>query len=655
MKKLQDCDTECYSNFWLIKFMDRATKKYSSFRMTPGQPLDIAGVRAELDASTIITFNGLNYDEPMITFALAGADNATLKRISDQIIVGGVKPWQLLEQHNLRKLWLDQIDLIEVAPGMASLKIYGGRVHAKRMQDLPIDPAAILTPAEMEAIDTYCGNDLLTTDDLFAAVQPDIDLRIELGLQYGIDLRSKSDAQIAEAAFKKLLNLSYQQCEAIKSRAYKMPGTQFYYVAPPFIKFTTPLMRDTLAMVQQQPFTIGKGGAPMASEAMTEARVTIGPSTYQLGSGGLHSTEESKSHIADATFSLVDVDVVSYYPKIISILRMYPPEIGPSFLTIYEEWIARRIAYKVAGDKKKAGTFKIKINGTFGKTGSMFSILYAPEMMIQTTVTGQLALLMLIERLHVAGIDVVSANTDGVVIKCRRDLHPIRDAIVKLWELDTGFETEANEYQALFSRDINNYMAFKPAKGGKPIEVKTKGAYADDPASRLAKNPTNAICVEAVKAYIIDGTPLEQTIRQCSDIRKFITVRAVKGGGCWVANTIEGVTVGAKRAALDAAGWMEPRKGEWFEPCGSAVALSTDAAIKVLRDAIPRTYLGKAVRWYYGQGQTGHIAYSSNGNLVARSEGAKPCMELPDVMPPDVNYQFYIDEAKSILKDINCC
>ena len=39
---------------------------------------------------------------------------------------------------------------------------------------------------------------------------------------------------------------------------------------------------------------------------------------------------------------------------------------------------------------------KIQINGSFGKLGSKYSLLYAPDLLLQTTITGQLALLMLI-------------------------------------------------------------------------------------------------------------------------------------------------------------------------------------------------------------------------------------------------------------------
>ena len=47
--------------------------------------------------------------------------------------------------------------------------------------------------------------------------------------------------------------------------------------------------------------------------------------------------------------------------------------------------------------KTTSDTLKICVNGSFGKLGSKFSFLYAPELLIQTTMTGQLALLMLIE------------------------------------------------------------------------------------------------------------------------------------------------------------------------------------------------------------------------------------------------------------------
>ena len=251
----------------------------------------------------------------------------------------------------------------------------------------------------------------------------------------------------------------------------------------------------------------------------------------------------------------------------------------------------RTLETQLVDAKTAADGGKIQVNGSFGKLGSKWSKLYSPNLMIQTTVTGQLCLLMLIERLEGAGIPVVSANTDGVVTKCPVALRKARDQIVEGWERDTGFDTETTEYRALHSRDVNNYVALKDDG------VKLKGAYAPP---GLMKNPANEVCVEAAIAFLRDRKPVEDTIRACSDIRRFVTIRQVNGG------------------AIDQQG----------------------------------NYLGKAVRWYYAKGVEGPIRYKVNNYTVARSEGARPVMELPDVLPDDVDLDWYIREAKSILADV---
>lgn len=234
---------------------------------------------------------------------------------------------------------------------------------------------------------------------------------------------------------------------------------------------------------------------------------------------------------------------------------------------------------------------KIGINGGFGKFGSRWSVLYGPKLLIQTTVTGQLALLMLVDRLEARGINVVSANTDGIVIKCHHSKRELMLSVFKDWEKDTGFETEETEYSALYSRDINNYVALKPNG-----DYKVKGAYADP---SLSKTPVNQICVKAVVDYLQFGMPIATTIRNCDDIRQFVNVRQVAGGAV---------------------------KGD--------------------------QYLGKAARWYYAAGETGSINYKKNGNKVPRTDGAKPLMDLPDSLPSDIDYDWYIAEAYSLMKDL---
>jgi DNA polymerase elongation subunit (family B) len=246
---------------------------------------------------------------------------------------------------------------------------------------------------------------------------------------------------------------------------------------------------------------------------------------------------------------------------------------------------------EIAHHKAQSDTLKIVVNGSFGKLGSKWSLLYAPDLMIQTTLSGQLALQMLIERMERNGVSVVSANTDGIVVKHRRDMDNYVAAIALEWELDTGYELEENEYSAIYSRDVNNYLAIQPDGS-----YKGKGAYANP---GLMKNPANRICVKAVVDKLVHDKDIEQTIRECNDITQFVTIRQVKGGG---------EKDGAK--------------------------------------------LGKAVRWYYSTETDTPIVYSKNGNKVARSDGAMPIMNLPESLPGDIDYDWYIKEANDILEDI---
>jgi len=201
-----------------------------------------------------------------------------------------------------------------------------------------------------------------------------------------------------------------------------------------------------------------------------------------------------------------------------------------------------------------------------------------------------LSLLMLIEMLHLDGINVVSANTDGIVIKCPRDKVDVLERCIGLWEMITGFETEAIEYQALFSKDVNNYIAITDSG------YKAKGVYAKP---TLSKNPSNVIVNEAVINYLRYDIPIDKTIRDSSDIRKFLTLRKVTGGA--------------------------------FDQNNQPI--------------------GKAIRWYYSTNQTDGLK-DHKGGLVARSMGAQPLMDLPGEFPIDLNFNWYIDEANKTLIEI---
>lgn len=596
-KRILSLDIECYPNYFLVQFKSHDSKKVQSFEMYEGHPLDRASILGILNTFTSVTFNGMDYDMPMVMYALKGVDNAMLKKASDHIIEGGLRGWQFEQEYGVKvPSGIDHIDLKEAVPGVqVSLKLYGGRLHSRRLQDLPYPPDMVLTREQMIEVRDYCENDLDTTFDLWTkARDPKDDIigtRESLTAQYGIDVRSKSDAQIAEAIIRALVERA--KGERIYRQEYR-PGTVFKYKAPLFLQFRTQALRQVLAEISDSNFVIGGDGKVKMPKSLEGRKVKIGAATYKMGIGGLHSEEKSQGFVATSEMLLRDTDVVSYYPSLIIQCGLSPENMGELFQRFYRGFRDQRVAAKKGGNKSLAQTLKIFLNGIFGKLGSRWSVVYAPHLLIQVTVTGQLALLMLIERFEEAGIRVISANTDGVVQFLPAHLDALRKQIIAQWEHDTGLEAEDTVYRALFSRDVNNYLALKDGGG-----VKTKGVLADP---GFMKNPTNMIVSDAVAAQLDQGVPIAETILRCRDIRRFLSVKRVTGG------------------------------------------------------AIHRKkYLGKVVRWYRGAHSTDAILYGpgkKEGHKVGGSDGAVPLMELTDTFPADIDYGFYIAEASDLLREI---
>jgi len=119
--------------------------------------------------------------------------------------------------------------------------------------------------------------------------------------------------------------------------------------------------------------------------------------------------------------AIVDRDVASYYPRLITTLKLFPASCGPNFLTAFNKIIDIRLDAKKKKIFSRDKGLKIVINGTSGKLSDVWSIFYAPDLTIQMTVSGQLALLMFIEWLELSGIQVISANTDGIVMLVTKD------------------------------------------------------------------------------------------------------------------------------------------------------------------------------------------------------------------------------------------
>ncbi len=592
-------DVECFSNFFFAAFKSLKTGSLIVFERSPDSELNGPLLRWFIETFEIIGFNCKNYDDILLWAAIDGIWTEQLKGISDAIIFSEMKPSEIEASYGFRCGVANSIDLIEVAPsaGLSSLKQYGGRMHTQRMQDLPFDPNKELTRDEAAKVREYCINDLAQTEELYRKLEKAIELRKRIGEQYGLDLRSKSDAQIAEAVIKKEIS---ELTGKIPTKPTVTKSSIFSYQVPDFIQFYTEELQEILAKIRAAEFKIDENGKLIMPPEFAETQVKIGKSKYQLGIGGLHSCEKAMILIADEEMVIIDRDVESYYPAIILREKLFPEHIGPAFLDTYGDIVRRRLQAKRDKDKTTADSLKITINGAFGKLGSKYSAIYAPNLLIQVTITGQLSLLMLIEMLEWCGISVRSANTDGIVIYCPHWQIEQAQTIVAQWEQITGFRTEESSYKAYYARDVNNYIAI-----GRDDSIKAKGEFVNllsmkEPnREMLMKNPDANICSEAVMLFLRDEIPIETTIRNSREFSKFVIVRKVKGG-----------------AEKD------------------------------------REYIGKVIRWYMRTNDFRPIRYVSNGAMVPESCGGCPVMEMPSKFPKDIDYTWYIQRTKKMLSDM---
>ena len=591
-------DVEIYSNVLMLAFKHVTTGKTKVFEIyhdpDTGETLDTFDydqVKAVFDTFEVVGFNTIKFDNPLIAMALAGRTTEEIKRAADMIIVQGKWVSDVEKAFNFKTLKPKrEIDLIEVKVGDCSLKTLGGRMHSKRMQDLPIPPEATITRQQLDELRLYCVNDLDTTIDLLKALDGPLKMRRDMIEAYpiGISFMSLSEGQIAEAIIK------YTAEKNLGRRIYKPKLTSnfsFGYQPASWLKFQTPLLKNVFDVVKNATFEVDEKSKIIIPKEILDLDIKIGDMTYTLAVGGLHSTESHRSLYSDEEFITLDADASSLYPMLMVLCQIEPQAYQGQFLTVFGEIVEKRLQAKRDKNKLLADKLKLLANSSYGRTGSKYSTFYDAEGMLRVTLTGQLTLLQLVEMFELCGIPVISANTDGVTCRFNRSKIDLYNKIIKGFEKLTGLEMEVVEYKSIHNASVNSYFAVKPDGS-----IKQKGPYS---APGLQKNPNGYICSIAVAEFLSKGTPIEDTIRSHADFRDFVVVRNVTGGAV---------------------------KGD--------------------------TYLGKAVRWYYAKGETGIIQYKKNQNKVPLSLGAKPCMNLPDEFPPDVDHDKYLKMTKKILVDI---
>ncbi len=216
----------------------------------------------------------------------------------------------------------------------------------------------------------------------------------------------------------------------------------------------------------------------------------------------------------------------SFYPSLLVVYKIAPEHIDKGvFVKLVDYFRTTRIAAKhseeplVDGIPKEvvAEALKIVINAIYGKFSYEYGDIYDRMCTLRTTINGQLFILMLCEELELNGIQVVSANTDGIVVKLDYTKEKLFDTITSNWLEYTGLSADSEDYTKYICRDINNYFA---------EETNGKIDYKGDLnpymyRENLAKGYNAPIVAKAVVEYFLHDKPVLETFYESTDILDF--------------------------------------------------------------------------------------------------------------------------------------
>lgn len=526
-----------------------------------------------------IGYNSHNLDLAILTLIINGFNieqiNKKLKINANSISYSRLKGINIFDFNN-------HIDMLEVMPNKKyPLEFFAARIGFNNIKTISSNSDRIIKEHENKNTLNLIFNELEMKFEIYKEIEEKIKLRVEIQKEFKTeDLRSKSDAQITEIIFKNYLKVNNINIKKNKT------AQKFKYEIPNFIKFKSDELNNLLLSLKNAEFNVIDGKIIPPNSLVKE--VSFWGRFYKIGMGGLHSRERNLSIKKESWEKLFEADVESYYPLIISKLGIYPEQLGEKFLELYLYLIKKRLIAKHNDDQVKDSLYKIIINGVFGKFGNKYSTLYSPKMLIQTTITGQLLLFMLMEGVYQEGGSILSVNTDGIVVKCRnKDANKINQSF-KNWMKKTGLNLSFEKYDNLLCENVNNYIAIK-----NDLKLKSKGYYANE---SLSKSPSNQICVDAVNDYLLHSVNIKDTILKCRNINKFITLRYSKDG--------------------------TKQNGK---------------------------FQGNTIRFY--KSTNGTSIYSTNGIKISNSDDSKIELKFNN-FPNDVDYKFYINETYKILENL---
>ena len=444
-----------------------------------------------------VGYNNNHYDQYIMKAILCGFDP---KKVNDFIVSQNKQGWQFSSL--FRKITMYNFDVMyRNDRGLKSLEGFMG--NNIKETSVPFDVDRKLTQAEIDETIKYCRHDVEQTVEVFFSRKDDFDAQMGLIKMFNLPLSniSRSKAQLSAM----ILNAQ---------RPRDSRDDEFDIFFP-----------DTLR-IEKYKQVVDWYKNPKNYDYSKSLTLDVAGVETIFGWGGIHSAR--KKYFGEGYF--INMDVASLYPSLMIRYNLHSRNIvdPQKYVDIYHN----RLKYKAEKNPLQL-PLKTLLNSTYGAMKDKNNQLYDPLMANEICIHGQLLLLDLMEKLEPYA-EIILSNTDGILIKMPDGKNKdawfnLIDDIVYEWEQRTGLVMEFDEYVKVFQKDVNNYVVVPTGplydEKGKP-RWKSKGAYVKKLNNLDYDLP---IVNKAMVDCMIQGVPVEKTIRECQELKMFQKIVKLSG------------------------------------------------------------------------------------------------------------------------------
>lgn len=463
-------DFEVFQYDWLVVLADANTK---AFHTIVNDTNRLRRFYEQNKAEIWIGYNSRGYDQYILKGLLLDFDPYDISKF---IIADDRKGWEYSSAFN--KIQLYVFDIMTSYHGLKQLEGFMG--NDIRETDVSFKTARKLTNAELIQVEKYCRHDVEQTMEVFLNRIREFETQLALlnAFKLPISYINKTKAQLA----------------AIILEATRHSYSDEFQISLP----------DTLRLVKYQHIADWYSD-PVNRDYNKSLKTMVAGVFHIFAWGGLHGAIDN--YQGEGLF--LNIDVASYYPALMIEYNYLSRSVADTGK--YRQIRDERIRLKKEKNPMQQ-PYKIVLNSTYGAMKDKYNALYDPLQANNVCVGGQLLLLDLIEKLE-PHAQLIQANTDGVIIKISNDDVEFIKSICDEWDQRTRMILEIETFVRIYQKDVNNYITIQ-----EDGSYKAKGAYV----KKLDVLDNDLPIVnKALVQHFIQGIPVADTIRECTNLMEF--------------------------------------------------------------------------------------------------------------------------------------